>query len=361
MTPDIPYSFFRLFETDASSFICQGEVSEDLIGKTIRLGEYSIRRVSKFSRLRNKISFLINESLQNLIRYEEIPGIVHQTNNRPGAFMIRNSQGAYYIVSSNLVKNEKIEGLKNKLNSISQPGNETGALIHEKNHGTLPQPGSESGLIEMTRKSGNPLQYDFEYVNYYLSCFYLQVKLSLKNKDVEDITLQHSKGVFSKIHAKHVMLLYKGDFSQQSMLPVLGMIETNLKKGAERYKSRRRMFYFVVELLQNISKHAFERNGRRQGVLVICKNGKGYHIYSGNLIASSKVDELKAYLNGISSMDKNQLSLLYKEHLSDGKIREKGGAGLGLIDTVRYSKDKPVFDFRTHDNESTFYSFGFSI
>jgi hypothetical protein len=361
MDINIPYFFFKLFEKDATNFICQGDVSDELIGKTIRLGEHSIHSVAKFSKVRKKVSFLINESLQNLIRYEEKPNIVHQTNNRPGAFMIRNIDGAYYIVSSNLVKNDKVDKLKDKLCKINELDQEELARIQKEINIGKNVLSAGGGLIEMTKKSGHQLQYDFEHVNYYLACFYLQVKLVLKNGDAQDISLRNSKDILRKTKDKNVMLLYKGNFSQQSMLPILGMIETNLKKGSERYKSRRKVFYFVVELLQNMSKHALEKNGLREGILVICKQGKGYYVYSGNFVASAKVDELKEYLQKISDMDKDQLASLYKEHLFDGKIRSKGGAGLGLIDTIRYSADKPVFEFRTHDASSSFYSFGFSI
>ena len=361
MDINIPYYFFKLFEHDSTSFICQGEVSDGLIGKTIRLGEHSVHGIAKFEKVKKKVSFLINESLQNLIRYEEKPSIVHQTNNRPGAFMIRYIDGAYYIVSSNLVKNEKVDKLKDKLSKINELDDKELVRIQKEITNGKKVPGAGSGLIEMTKKSGQQLQYDFEHVNYYLACFYLQVKLVLKYGDSKDVSLRNSKDILHKIQDKNVMLLYKGNFSQQSMLPILGMIETNLKKGSEPYKSRRKVFYFVVELLQNMSKHALEKNGLREGILVICKKGNGYHIYSGNFVASAKVDELNAYLKQVSDMNKDQLTSLYKEHLFDGKIRSKGGAGLGLIDTIRYSTDKPVFDFRTYDVASAFYSFGFSI
>lgn len=373
MNIDIPYYFFKLLETDATTFIYQGDFSDELTAKAIRLGEHSTRNVSVFNRLRKKISFLIIECLQNVIRYEEKPELVHKTNNRPGTFMIRNIENSYYINSSNLIKNEKTEGLKTKLKNINELGNEelknlkrdvlTNKTFSEKG-------GAGLGLLEMTRKSEHKLEYDFEYINFYLSCFYLQVKLvaNENTNEYQSVTLNDSKDLYHKILDKNVMLLYKGDFSQQSMLPVLGMIESNLERDSKQYDSQKKMFYLLVELLQNMSKHGLEQNELkkyphygRQGILVICKKNQNYYIYSGNFIATEQADELKTYCEKINGMDKKQLSALYKEHLFDGKVRAKGGAGLGLIDIGRYSADKPVFDFRAHDAASVFYSFGLSI
>jgi len=362
----IPHTFFKLLENDANSFICMGDVNDEQIEKTIRLGEQSIRSIAGYNRIKKKISFLISECLQNLIKYEEKPKVLHQTNNRPGAFMVRNIGNSYYVFSSNLIKEEKVKGLKTRLTRLNELDSDELKRMQEEIYAdkkNMEKGNSGFGLIEMTRRSGNRLEYDFEYVNFYLFCFYLKVKLTIRGEasEVKSASLDNAKNIFREVLNKNCMLLYKGDFSQQSMLPVLGTIETNLKRDSEQYSARKKVFYFVVELLQNMSKHASEKNGSRQGIMAICKKGKEYNIYSGNFISPAKVDELKSYLERINNMTKDQLSALYKEHLFDGKKRTKGGAGLGLIDMLRYSKHKPVFDFRPYDNESVFYSFGFSI
>ena len=365
MNVAIPYYFFRLFEKDRTSFIYQGEFGDDLITKTIRLGEYSIRKDIAYNRMKKKVSFLISECLQNAIRYEEKPQIIHQTNNRPCTFMVRNIGNSYYVISSNRIKNENVDSLKVKLKTINELGQEAvdkqGAIsLNPSDQGKT---ATGLGLIEMTKKSGQKLEYDFEFINSYLSCFYLQVKLSAakETNKILNVSMANTREVFNDILKKDVMLLYKGDCSQQSMLPVLSMIETNLKKDSKQYNTRKKMFYLLVEVLQNMSKHAVEKNGIRQGVLIICKKNQNYYIYSGNLIAASKEEEFKNYLKRINSMDKVQLASLYKEHLLDGKVRSKGGAGLGLIDMARYSTEKPVFDFQKFDAESSFYSFGLSL
>lgn len=366
MNIDIPYYFFRLLEKDKTNFIYQGSFSDDLTEKTIRLGENSIRENIEFNRIRKKVSFLIAECIQNVIRYEEKPQIVHQTNNRPGTFMVRNIENAYYIISSNLIKNEKVDEFKAKLKKINELGQEELKKMQRNvlaNQTFTDKGGSGLGLIEITRKSGHKLEYDFEYINFYLSYFYLQVKLPV-HKEITEIgnaSITNTRNILHDIFHKNVMLLYKGDCSQQSMLPVLSMIETNLQKDSKHYNARKKVFYLLVEILQNMSKHAIEKDGARQGILIICKKNQNYYIYSGNFVASNKEEELKMYLRKINSMDKEQLALLYKEHLLDRKIRSKGGAGLGLIDMARYSTGKPVFNFQKYDIESSFYSFGLYI
>ena len=209
MNINIPYYFFKLLETDSTTFVYQGEFSDDLTAKAIRLGEYSIRNTSVFNRLRKKVSFLIIECLQNVIRYEEKPKVVHQTNNHPGTFMVRNIGNSFYITSTNRIKNEKIDGLKTKLKNINQLDEEE--LKKMKKHVLTDKKFSEKGgaglgLIEITRKSGHKLEYDFEYLNFYLSCFYLQIKL-VANEETNkypSVTLKNSKDLYHEILDKNI-------------------------------------------------------------------------------------------------------------------------------------------------------------
>lgn len=366
MNIGIPYYFFNLFKSDTSNFIYQGELTDNLIERTIRIGENSIRQNNEYSQSRKKISFLIAECLQNVIRYEEKPKIVHQTNNRPSTFMVRNIGNSYYITSCNLIKNEKVDDLRNKLKKINNLDqgdlkNTAKKLLATKIYSKKDETGL--GLVELTKKSDHKLEYDFEHVNFYLSSFYLQVKLIPEKAagDPSSLSLASAKEIYKKILNEHVIVHYKGNFSQQSILPVLGMIEGCLKKNSEQYYAKKKVLYFLVELLQNMSKHAFEKRGLREGVVVVCKKDQTYSLYCGNFIALEKADELKKYLERISTLDSNELSALYQSHLSDGKTRAKGGAGLGLIDMIKYSATKPIFDFRPYDNESAFYSFGLSV
>lgn len=366
MNISIPYYFFNLFKNDTSSFIYQGEFNDALTERTVQMGENAVRQTAEYNQSRKKISFLITECLQNVMRYEEKPKIIHQTNNRPSTFMVRNIGNSHYIISSNLIKNEKVDGLKSKLkkiNSLDQAElkNTPKKILISKIYSKKDETGL--GLVELTKKSDHKLEYDFEHVNFYLSCFYLQVKL-ITDKAISNLpspTLTNAKEIYKQLLSENVLIHYKGDFSQQSILPVLGMIENHLRKEAKHYYSKKKVFYFLVELLQNMSKHAFEKEKSRPGVVVLCKKDQTYSIYCGNFIALEKAEELKKYLERIISMDSNQLSALYQSHLSDGKTRAKGGAGLGLIDMIKYSTAKPIFDFRPYNNESAFYSFGLSV
>jgi hypothetical protein len=116
----------------------------------------------------------------------------------------------------------------------------------------------------------------------------------------------------------------------------------------------------MVECLQNISKHAdtfgsddFLFAGR--GIFMVSKGKKDYHVTTGNVIENDKIEELTEMLNHINSLDKEGLKQLYKSQMKEGRLSEKGGAGLGFIDIARKTGNKLEFHFLPIDEESSFF------
>jgi len=90
-------------------------------------------------------------------------------------------EGNTYIVSTgNLIANEKIDQLKDKLeriNSLDKEGLKelfTSSLYHQT--GTTESTGN-MGLIDMARKSGKKLIYRFEKINEEYSYYTLEVRI----------------------------------------------------------------------------------------------------------------------------------------------------------------------------------------
>ena len=140
-------------------------------------------------------------------------------------------------------------------------------------------------------------------------------------------------------------MIYKGDFSEDSIMPVLKMIKDNMEKTEEGFIIKKRVYMVLVEMLQNISKHSLSQNGMQSGIMMIGKKADRYIINTGNLIETSVTEALKANLNKINLASRNELSEMHTKTLVEGSISEKGGAGLGLMDIAKKSSEKLNFTF----------------
>jgi hypothetical protein len=161
--------------------------------------------------------------------------------------------------------------------------------------------------------------------------------------------------------AEKLILVYQGDFTQETTKSILSMAERNLDSSGEDSGTKRKVFNVMVEALQNIVKHSSEQ-GMKAGSLVsksaifmISKDDKKYGVMTGNPILKENVAGLKKDLDDLNAKDKEGLKEMYKEIIKNTQISEKGGAGLGFVDMARKSGEKLEFLFASIDADYDFF------
>jgi hypothetical protein len=159
--------------------------------------------------------------------------------------------------------------------------------------------------------------------------------------------------------AQKLILVYEGEFTQESTKSILAMAERNLDTSGEDSSIKRKVFNVMVEALQNIVKHSDELiDGEihsHAAIFLIGRDAKQYSIMSGNAIRKENIDKLKGALEKINSLGKDGLKELYKEIIKNTTISEKGGAGLGFVDMARKSGEKLVYEFPEMNAEYAFF------
>jgi hypothetical protein len=159
--------------------------------------------------------------------------------------------------------------------------------------------------------------------------------------------------------SQNLILVYQGDFTQESTKSILAMAERNLDSSGEESSIKRKVFNVMVEALQNIVKHSDELvDGQirsHAAIFLIGKEKDRYSIMSGNPIRKENIDKLKTALEHINNLDKDGLKELYKEIIKNTTISDKGGAGLGFVDMARKSGEKIEYSFPELNSEYHFF------
>ena len=161
--------------------------------------------------------------------------------------------------------------------------------------------------------------------------------------------------------AQKLILVYEGDFTQETTKSILTMAERNLDSSGEDSGIKRKVFNVMVEALQNIVKHSSEQGMKagslisKSAIFMISKDDNRYCVLTGNPIEKANVEKLTAGLNNINSKDKEGLKELYKDIIKNTQISEKGGAGLGFVDMARKSGEKLEFMFANMDDTYDFF------
>lgn len=148
----------------------------------------------------------------------------------------------------------------------------------------------------------------------------------------------------------NVLLVYEGEITHQITKAFTSLTETNMEVAEESHSTQKKVFHVMVECLQNIGKHAdhlvdgeIAKDGK--GTFLLSKTEDFYFISSGNNVVAEKVDGMIEVLDRINSLDRDGLKKLYKQQIKEGRLSNKGGAGLGFIDIAKKTGNKLHYTF----------------
>lgn len=165
--------------------------------------------------------------------------------------------------------------------------------------------------------------------------------------------------LYKTMKTNEISLVYEGEVTQEITKTFTSLTEKSLAKSEESNQVQRKVFNVMVECLQNISKHADSLNEDgeydRRGIVMVSKGADCYNIITGNVVKNEKIPELTKSLETVNSLDKEGLSDLYKKQIKEGKISEKGGAGLGLIDIAKKTGGKLSYQFKALSDDLSFF------
>jgi hypothetical protein len=171
---------------------------------------------------------------------------------------------------------------------------------------------------------------------------------------------------YRSMKAHEITLVYEGEITHQITKAFTSLTESNMAKEEESNTVQKKVFHVMVECLQNISKHAHTFGSddylfAGRGIFMVSKGTEDYHVTTGNVIENRKIEELTGMLEEINSLDKEGLKQLYKKQMREGRLSDKGGAGLGFIDIVRKTGNKLEYHFLPIDETNSFFLLSSSI
>jgi hypothetical protein len=160
-----------------------------------------------------------------------------------------------------------------------------------------------------------------------------------------------TRSIHDKMMKERLLFVFRGDVTYRNSLPLLTLLENEMKDDSYRFIGRKRLFMYVLENLQNIAKHGDRLSNSKMTLVTYSKTTDGYTITTGNLIVSDRVDDLRMKLEKVNKLDITEIKDLYKQILNTSEFSDKGGAGLGLIEMAFKTGNKLDYDFIPIDND----------
>jgi hypothetical protein len=160
------------------------------------------------------------------------------------------------------------------------------------------------------------------------------------------------------LNNNEILMACAGNFSDTECDRHLQTAEAEVISIMEEKKLRKRIFYIIVESIQNISRHKATTEVEIDGstpMLLIGKHRDYHYVLTANPIENDRIALLKERIDRINQTGTGELRQLYKETLSDGDFNQAGGANLGLIDIARKAGGQLQYGFDQIDAEHSYF------
>lgn len=159
--------------------VYEGEFTQEITKSVLAMAERNMESMGEESNIKRKVFNVMVECLQNIVKHCE--DTFDENRKHTAIFMIGKQKDEYIITSGNPIKNDSVPLLREKLekiNSLDKDGLKNLYKDIIKGTDISDKGGAGLGFVDMARKSGRPLEFDFESLNNGLSFFSLKTTIS---------------------------------------------------------------------------------------------------------------------------------------------------------------------------------------
>jgi len=148
----------------------KGSITSEMINDILEGVEKKLEDADEDSKVRKKIYNILVESLQNLFHHIEISheGIREELEPKFGVLVVVKDHDLYRVSTGNFINSRRIKFLKEKIDKINSLTKDELKDMYKfiLNHQKLSAKGGGGlGLVDIARKSGNKLEYEFHNYN----------------------------------------------------------------------------------------------------------------------------------------------------------------------------------------------------
>jgi hypothetical protein len=214
------YNVYKMLAKDSFVLLYMGVFDDQLTSILMDINDASKFEIKSS---RKKISFLIAECFQNIVRHSDEEDKAAIGFKLPEMFLLRNRRSMHHLVTTNIVKNQDKEKLTKSIDHLKTLTKaELKALYLEvfTNESHSEKGGAGLGLIEMARKSGTAPTYKFEALGNNFSNFFFQVNVLPQDApevvSEKETSLDPAVAIYDRMTEQKIVLLQKGDFFERS-------------------------------------------------------------------------------------------------------------------------------------------------
>jgi len=177
------YELYKKLDDENIILSYKGVVTADLLTSILHIMELKLHFSAEAPKIKKKVFNVLVECLQNLYHHTkanlESEEYMEKDENSALVVIIR-EENTFIIRTGNFIETSKISQLSERMNKINSLDEESLKVMYRENlaNSQISEKGTAGlGMIDIARKSGNKLDFEFMHVNSRTSFFSLNVKI----------------------------------------------------------------------------------------------------------------------------------------------------------------------------------------
>jgi hypothetical protein len=158
------YEFYKTMKEREITLVYEGEITHQITKAFTSLTETNMSKDEETGSVQRKVYHVMIECLQNISKHADNVTINHSMFSGRGIFMVSKAASEYTITTGNAINNNRLEVLQSTIEHINNLSKEELNDLYAKqiSEGELSDKGGAGlGLIDIVRKTGRKLDYQF--------------------------------------------------------------------------------------------------------------------------------------------------------------------------------------------------------
>lgn len=159
------YDMHQMMLQNNIILVYEGEFTQEITKSVLAMAERNLDSIGEESGIKRKVFNVMVECLQNIVKHSD-EYMSEQIQINSAIFMIGKHEDSYIITSGNPIRDEQVDGLKEKLDQINRLDSDGLKTLYKdtikSSSGLTYKGGAGLGFVDMARKSGQKLEYGFK-------------------------------------------------------------------------------------------------------------------------------------------------------------------------------------------------------
>ena len=174
------YEYYTMMNEDNIMLAFKGGVTSDLLTSLLQVAESKLETMKEPPKVKKKIFNILVECFQNVYHHLDKPTKIDDVT-QSAILMVGKEEDDYVIMTGNHIDLDKVQKLKNKIDMVNALDKDGLKSLYREvlnNEEITDKGGAGLGIIDIARRSGEKLDYEFKEINKEHSYFSLKVKVS---------------------------------------------------------------------------------------------------------------------------------------------------------------------------------------